>query len=270
MTEKSKHDSGARLRAGDADAWRQFIASEIPKLYAMFLKKLGNPSLAEELVQKTIFDAVKGRTSFNSAKGSAEQWVFGIARNNIRLEFRTRASRPSVNGDMSTYLEVIDTELLPDELLERKETAAMVQEAIRTPICLGASITTPAQAEMALELKSAQAINIIPGRVGGLGPAKAIYDSCRTEGVVCWVGGSLQTAIGVRASLALASLEHCGYPAEFLPPAEWFEEDLAEGPATQRHAEDGKLSVALWPEPGIGVVPRVELLERYCVEQAKC
>ncbi|MFC1675898.1 RNA polymerase sigma factor [Planctomycetota bacterium] len=130
MTEKSKHDSGARLAAGNADAWREFIASEIPKLYAMFLKKLANPSLAEELVQKTIFDAVKGRTSFDSAKGSPQQWVFGIARNNIRLEFRNRASRPSVNGDMSSYLEVIDTELLPDELLEREETAVMVRAAM--------------------------------------------------------------------------------------------------------------------------------------------
>ena len=89
-----------------------------------------NPSLAEELVQKTVFDAVRGCSSYDPSRGSPEEWVLGIARNNIRLEIRKRASRPSTNGDISRYLETIDTKLLPDEVLEREETVALVRSAL--------------------------------------------------------------------------------------------------------------------------------------------
>ena len=130
MNDELNQDSWSLLVKGDADTWRKFLQLEIPRLYGMFMKRWPNPSLAEELVQKTIFDAVRGRDSFDASKGSPEEWVFGIARNNIRLELRRRATRPSVDGDISHYLETIDSEPLPDEVLERKETAVIVQSAL--------------------------------------------------------------------------------------------------------------------------------------------
>ncbi|MFB0553121.1 MAG: RNA polymerase sigma factor [Phycisphaerae bacterium] len=114
----------------DADIWREFIGREIPLLYGMFMRRWPNPSLAEELVQKTIFDAARGCGSYDPLRGSPEEWILGIARNNIRLEARKRASRPSTNGDISRYLEAIDTKPLPDEVLEREETAALVRSAL--------------------------------------------------------------------------------------------------------------------------------------------
>ena len=120
----------AGVAKGDADVWRELIGREIPQLYGMFMNRWPNPSLAEELVQKTVFDAVRGRASYDPSKGSPEEWLFGIARNNIRLEMRKRASRPSVNGDLSIYLATIDSEPLPDEVLEQKETAAVVRTAL--------------------------------------------------------------------------------------------------------------------------------------------
>jgi len=89
-----------------------------------------NPTLAEELVQKTVFDAVRGKSSYKPDKGSPEQWIGGIARNNIRLEIRRRAARPSINGDLSTYIDQIDKNELPDEILEKKETSELVRKAM--------------------------------------------------------------------------------------------------------------------------------------------
>jgi len=123
-------ESLKRFAEGNGDAWRQFISRAIPRLYGMFMKNWPNPSLAEELVQKTIFDAVKGLDSYDSSKGNPDEWILGIARNNIRLEIRRRASRPSPNGDISHYLETIDTRLLPDEVLERRETVEIVRMAL--------------------------------------------------------------------------------------------------------------------------------------------
>jgi RNA polymerase sigma-70 factor (ECF subfamily) len=120
----------AQFAQGDPDVWREFVEREIPRLYGLFLRRWPNRSLAEELVQRTVFNAVWGRGGYEPSKGSPEEWIHGIARNNIRLEIRKRASRPIPNGDISRYFEAIDTEPLPDEVLEREETIGMVRAAL--------------------------------------------------------------------------------------------------------------------------------------------
>lgn len=130
MAETTEQQSRAGFVKGDVDVWRKFLDSRIPQLYGMFIKRWPNPSLAEELVQKTVFDAVRGRASYDPSKGCPEEWIFGIARNNIRLEIRRRSAHPSIDGDIGSYLEVIDTDPLPDEVLERKETADIVRAAL--------------------------------------------------------------------------------------------------------------------------------------------
>lgn len=130
MEQEPKKHACSGLVEGDSGAWQQLLQQIIPQLYGMFLKSWPNPSLAEELVQKTVFDAVRGRTTFDPEKGAFEEWIFGIAHNNIRLEIRKRAARPTVDGDISDYIDVMDTEPLPDELLENKETADIVRRAL--------------------------------------------------------------------------------------------------------------------------------------------
>jgi len=130
VPEKLKQQSWADFAKGDTDVWREFIDFEIPRLYVLFIDRWSNRSLAEELLQKTIFDAVRGRGSYNPSKGSPEEWIYGIARNNIRLEIRKRASRPSINGEISSYFNAMDTKLLPDEVLERQEMTDIVRSAL--------------------------------------------------------------------------------------------------------------------------------------------
>ena len=130
MPDKLEQESRIKFAKGDADVWREFLSREIPKIYSMFIKSWPNPSLAEELVQKTVFDAVRGRGGYDTARGGPEEWIYGIARNNIRLELRKRASREGTNGDISRYFENIETRLLPDEVLEKQETAEIVRSAI--------------------------------------------------------------------------------------------------------------------------------------------
>jgi len=130
VAEKLEQQSWAGFAKGDADIWRELIDREIPRLYGFFMGRWPNCSLAEELLQKTVFDAVRGRGSYDPLKGCPEDWIFGIARNNIRLEIRRRASRPSINGDISRYFDAMDTKLLPDEVLERQEMTAIVRSAL--------------------------------------------------------------------------------------------------------------------------------------------
>lgn len=130
MTERLEQKSWADFAKGDTDVWHDFIVFQIPRLYGLFMDRWPNRSLAEELLQKTVFDAVRGRDSYDPAKGSPEEWIHGIARNNIRLEIRRRASRPSINGDISSYFNAMDTKLLPVEVLERQEMTDIVRSAL--------------------------------------------------------------------------------------------------------------------------------------------
>ena len=130
MTERLEEKSWIDFAEGDADVWRGFIEYQIPRLYGLFMGRWPNRSLAEELLQKTVFDAVRGRSSYDPSKGSPERWILAIARNNIRLQIRRRASRPSINGDISTYFNAMDTKPLPDEVLERQEMTEIVRSAL--------------------------------------------------------------------------------------------------------------------------------------------
>ncbi|MHC4154426.1 MAG: RNA polymerase sigma factor [Planctomycetota bacterium] len=130
VTDQSDQQRRVHFAQGDAQVWREFISREIPRLYGLFMRHWPNPGLAEELLQKTVLDAIRGRAGYDLSRGSPEQWIWGIARNVVRLEIRKRAGRPGVDGDISSYVETIDTERLPDEILEQKETAVMVRAAL--------------------------------------------------------------------------------------------------------------------------------------------
>jgi len=158
-------------------------------------------------------------------------------------------------------LAMIEQPLAADDLVG----SAMIQETIRTPIGLDEGITTPHQAEMALDLHSAKYVNFKLGRVGGFTPAMEIHDACQEHGVTCWAGAMPQTGIGMRHGLALAAKANCSYPADFFPMAELLETDLAPPLVPARDSEDNLLRVRLWSEPGIGVEPDPALLENFCV-----
>ncbi len=145
---------------------------------------------------------------------------------------------------------------------------AMVQEAIRTSICLAESITTPQEVQIALELKSCGYVNVEPGRVGGLTPALSIHDACHDACTPCRLGAMPQSAIGTRIGLALGSKANFCYPADFFPPGELVAEDLAGPLALSRDAE-GVLRASLGSAPGIGVEPDPAALDRLALARAE-
>ncbi len=161
-------------------------------------------------------------------------------------------------------LDLLEQPLAADDLVGH----AMIQDTLRTPICLDESITTVNQADMALELKSCRAMNIEPGRVGGLTPAIEIHNTCRGLSIPCYVGGRPQSGIGVRFGLALAAKENFPLPADFFPAEEILQADLAPALRPARASQEGWMQIPLWSEPGIGVAPSGDLLQKYAVDRA--
>ncbi|MEN6449320.1 MAG: enolase C-terminal domain-like protein [Thermoguttaceae bacterium] len=160
-------------------------------------------------------------------------------------------------------LETIEQPFPADDLVGH----AMIQQSLRTSICLDESIATVAQAEMAIELQSCKQMNLKPGRVGGLTAAVAIHDLCHEACIPCYVGAMPQTTIGARHGLALASMPNCRRPADYLPHSELLADDVAE-PLRPAKDNDGRLRVPLWSSPGIGVEPDRAKLEKFCIAKA--
>jgi O-succinylbenzoate synthase len=216
------------------------------------------------------FDAGYARVELKMRPG----WDVNML-NAVRHEFPTQTIHVDVEGALTlNHLEIlcrlddfmlamVEQPLPADDLVGH----AMVQETIRTPVCLDESITTPEQADMAIELHSGKYVNVKPGRVGGLTPAVAVHDGCHDGCIPCWVGGMPQSAIGARLGIALAAKPNFSYPADFFASGELFAQDVAEPPVPVRK-DDGVLRVPLWTEPGIGVLPDRDVLKKLCLAGA--
>jgi O-succinylbenzoate synthase len=162
-------------------------------------------------------------------------------------------------------LEMVEQPLAAEDLVAH----AMLQESLRTPICLDESIISPLAAEMALDLKSCRHVNLKAGRVGGLTAAISILEACRAAEVACWGGAAAQSAIGARADLALAACVDSTYPADFFPSQSELAEDLVEPLSALRDAGDGAMKIACASTPGLGVVPDDRLLKEFALQVAE-
>ncbi|HLI00634.1 MAG TPA: o-succinylbenzoate synthase [Acidimicrobiales bacterium] len=140
---------------------------------------------------------------------------------------------------------LIEQPLGDDDLLGHAALAA----ALRTPVCLDESITSPAAAATALSLGAAGVVNIKAGRVGGLAEAVQIHDRCRAAGVPVWCGGMLETGVGRAANLALAALPGFTLPGDLSAADRFWAEDIVTQPVRLR--PDG--TVAVPTAPGLGV-----------------
>jgi O-succinylbenzoate synthase len=157
-------------------------------------------------------------------------------------------------------LAMIEQPLAHDDLLDH----AALQKRLRTPLCLDESITSVDRARQALAVGACRFINVKPGRVGGLTNALVIHDLCRQQGVPCWVGGMLESAVGVSHGIALATLPNFTYPADVFPSSRFYRQDLAEPDIVL----SGPSQVSALERPGIGTVPEQKRLARMELDHA--
>lgn len=151
-------------------------------------------------------------------------------------------------------LAMIEQPLNHDDLVDH----AALQRAIRTPVCLDESIASVRHAEKAIELASCQYVNIKPGRVGGLTNAVQIHNICQAAGIPCWVGGMLESAVGVGQCISLAMLDHFTYPADIFPSSRYYVQDLADPPIVLESASGvPSVRAGVAPEPDMDRLRRM-------------
>ena len=114
----------------EAQQWSELLTRSIPLVYGMYVRKGLHPALAEELTQKSVFDAVHGRAAYDPQRGSLDQWLVGIAHKNLAQEMRKRATQTRAQENLDTHIRALDGDRLPDRILEEKETRQRVRAAL--------------------------------------------------------------------------------------------------------------------------------------------
>ncbi len=147
-------------------------------------------------------------------------------------------------------LAMIEQPLADTDLIEHAE----LQSRIGTPVCLDESIKGVRDFTLALKIKACRVVNVKPGRVGGLHPARQIHDLARDAGMAAWVGGMLESGVGTGICAALATLPGFTYPPDIFPSRRFYARDL-----TVREVElsragelvlDESVGVGFEPDPG--------------------
>ena len=129
---------------------------------------------------------------------------------------------------------------------------AMLQQRIKTPVCLDESIHTVRIARDAIEARACRIINIKPGRVGGHQASIELHDLCATHGIPVWHGGMLESGIGRAHNIHLASLPNFSLPGDIAASKRYYQPDLIE-PAIDV-SPDGTIAVPQGPGIGVNIV----------------
>ncbi len=135
------------LRQRDPLAFRQLVETYSQRIYNLALKMLGDPDLAEDILQETFINAYRAIDRFEG-RSHISTWLYRIAHNAVLMSLRKEKGSPDVQSleedvDLDT-LAVADQwedgperRLLQAELLEKMDEAlASLSESLRVVFVL--------------------------------------------------------------------------------------------------------------------------------------
>jgi RNA polymerase sigma-70 factor (ECF subfamily) len=125
----------ARLQRGDAAAFETVVRTHGGRLLSVARRLLGNDQDAQDAVQDAFIRAFKAIGAFE-ARAQLRTWLHRILVNTALMKLRERRRRPTeaIEDLLPVYAadghRTVATRDWSDAVLERKETAALVREAI--------------------------------------------------------------------------------------------------------------------------------------------
>jgi O-succinylbenzoate synthase len=154
----------------------------------------------------------------------------------------------------------LEQPLAADDLAGHARLAARLD----TPICLDEGLDSPATTWRALTLGACSVVCVKPGRLGGLGAALQVIETCTDAGVPLWIGGMYESGYGRGVNTALAALPGFTWPGDVNPASTYLDTDLVPPPVLDRAGPTEPLTVVPPAGHGMGVPPDLVLLEQ-CV-----
>lgn len=120
------------LQQRDVVAWDEFYGEHVRELYGFVFRLVrGDPLAAADVFQDIWLDALSHIGQFDPNRGALRSWLFGIARRRIALYWRQRTACNTIEAaEPQDVAESVDGELLPNDVLEHLEQAAVVQASL--------------------------------------------------------------------------------------------------------------------------------------------
>ena len=128
-------DLVARLQRGDESAFEAIVRAHSGRLLSVARRFLGNNEDAQDAVQDAFIRAFKAIHTFE-ARAQLHTWLHRILVNTALMKLRERRRRPteSIDDLLPSYSadghQTVASRDWSDALLERKETAGIVRQAI--------------------------------------------------------------------------------------------------------------------------------------------
>jgi RNA polymerase sigma-70 factor (ECF subfamily) len=125
-----------RARRGDADAFCELCRTLETRLLRQAMALCGNASTAEDLAQETLIEGWKCLRRYNG-RCQFFTWLCAILLNRYRKILRKERSLPVSTSTLQQddsengAGQLADPEPLPDEVVQRRERAALVHQCIR-------------------------------------------------------------------------------------------------------------------------------------------
>ena len=124
-----------RLLIKDTEAVKKWFHTYSDALYTFVYYRVGEDSnIAADVVQETFVQALRKITNYDSRRGSMLVWLTYLCKNNIKKALRAKHRHISyeqvwqeIDQCLLQAYELIATEPLSDEILEREETAELVR-----------------------------------------------------------------------------------------------------------------------------------------------
>ncbi len=105
---------------------------------------------------------------------------------------------------------------------------------LATPVCLDESLDSPHSVWSALGQKACSVVCVKPGRLGGLGAAIEVIETCTEAAVPVWIGGMYESGYARGVNTTLAALPGMAWPGDLSPPATYLEADVVAPPVSGR------------------------------------
>ena len=134
-TQDSDSELVARLKRGEDAAFETLVRTHMGRLLSVARRFLGNDEDAQDAVQDAFIRAFKAIHTFEE-RAQLHTWLHRIVVNTALMKLRERRRRPteSIDDLLPTYAadghQTVQTRDWSDAVLERKETAGLIREAI--------------------------------------------------------------------------------------------------------------------------------------------
>ncbi len=118
------------VRAGDRAAFSLLVDRHHAPLLRYLLRQMGDPELAADLTQETLLEAFRHLDHLDRDRPFAA-WLYGIARNHVRMEYRRRRLRRLVSLEwlLEPLMPIVPTLQRTDETASCDERDA-IQRAL--------------------------------------------------------------------------------------------------------------------------------------------